>query len=138
MFENAIYVYGCYHTRFGARWDSESFTAKYHLLWIVDIAVYCAVNCFAIISGYVMIGYKIKPYKIIELWFQVMFYSVGITLLTGVVAGVPISLNCYVKALFPVLFNRYWYFTAYVMLFPCIPLLNALLEKLTKKQMVIL
>ena len=42
-------------------------------------AAFCAVNCYALVSGYLMLGKKIKPSRITELWFEVFFYSVGLS-----------------------------------------------------------
>ena len=48
---------------------------QYMVCWIIDILVYCGVNCFAMISGFV--GYKedaVPKYsRYIELWIEVFF-----------------------------------------------------------------
>lgn len=37
-------------------------SSNYHLAWILEIASYCAVNCYALISGYVGI-YSVHKYS---------------------------------------------------------------------------
>ena len=60
--------------------DSASFlSGKYEVLWLIEIAAYCAVNCYALISGYVGIYGKYRYTNWILLWLRVLCYSVGIT-----------------------------------------------------------
>lgn len=52
-------------------------------LFVVALRMFsmCAVNCFVLISGYFYSAKNIKYTKLITLWLQVEFYSVGIYLL---------------------------------------------------------
>ena len=52
---------------------------NYWIAWFLEICAYGAVNCFALISGYVMVNKTIKTKNIIGLWFQVLFYSLLFT-----------------------------------------------------------
>ena len=54
---------------------------NYWIAWLLEICAYCAVNCFALISGYVMVNKTIKAKNILGLWFQVLFYSLLFTFL---------------------------------------------------------
>lgn len=61
---------------------SEGNLAAYSTVWLLEAAAYCAVNCYALISGYVGYSDRPKPLRLarcIELWLQVVFYSVIIT-----------------------------------------------------------
>lgn len=109
---------------------------KTELVWLIDAACWCAVNCFAITSGYVGINSKYKYSNIIHLWIQVLFYSVlagglyvGITL----AQGGSISVRTLLTAVFPFLLEEYWYFTAYVLLFFFMPLLNYIIHNAPRK-----
>lgn len=42
---------------------------------------------------------------------------------------------CFIRALFPVLFNKYWYFTCYFLLFLFMPILNFALNSISKSIM---
>ena len=61
-------------------------SVKYHLTWFMEIASYCAVNCYALISGYVGIYSKHKLSNIFYLWIQVIFYTLSITLLFKIIS----------------------------------------------------
>ena len=45
----------------------------YQVAWLIEIACYGAVNCYALASGFLTARCNIR--KLMELWLQVMFYS---------------------------------------------------------------
>lgn len=108
---------------------------KYGTAWLLEIAFYCAVNCFAIISGYVGVKGSFKIKNIILLWCQVAFYSVMITVVFTI-AGRELDIRQLVQSFFPVLSYQYWYFTAYFALFFLMPLINLFVLNLEKQALV--
>ncbi len=112
--------------------------AKSNMVWLFEIGAYCAVNCYAMISGYVSYSEKEKPYKYSKfatMWLQVVFYSFGITLLWHLLGKATFDANTFKNALMPVSASQYWYFTAYAGLFFVVPWLNRFVRGLTKNQM---
>lgn len=114
--------------------------AEYLTATIFKAIVYCAVNCYAMISGYVMYSEVEKPYryfKYINIWIQVFFYSFAITFIAFVFFNEShtIGWKALLKSAFPVSTNAYWYFTAYTALFFVIPFLNRIARHLSNKQM---
>lgn len=100
---------------------------QHNFVWILEIFAYCAVNIFGIISGYV--GYKEKEDKVkysnyFNLWLTVVFYGLIITLIFNIINPQIVTAKNYIKALLPVSFDLYWYFTAYTGLFILMPLIN--------------
>ena len=97
---------------------------KQCLLSLLNIAAVCAVNCYGLISGYV--GYKstFRLSNLATLWLQVFFYSAGFAILFFLLSPQTTSLKEVAKLFMPVIMERYWYFTAYFMLFLVSPLLN--------------
>ena len=77
-------------------------------------------NAFALISG--VVGYKTNKYSnLLYLWFYVVFYSVGIHLyFLKFSHNSNIGISLY-KEFFPVIFERYWYFTAYFGMYLFVP-----------------
>ncbi len=110
---------------------------KYEMAWFLEIAAYCAVNCYALISGYV--GVESKKYKysnIAALWLQVVFYTVLITILFAVfMPEADIGKKVFLKAFFPVMSKQYWYFSAYFCIFFFFPVFNFVLNTMPKKQL---
>jgi surface polysaccharide O-acyltransferase-like enzyme len=119
----------------GVLGSTQALSVNYCVAWLIEIASYSAVNCYALISGYVGIRSKRKMVSIIMLWLQVALYSSLFTVLFGVINGDGISIKLVIKSLMPVTFKYYWYFTAYVCLWLFMPILNAAVEFMSPKQM---
>lgn len=110
-------------------------SAGYFLSWLLESFCYCAVNCYALITGYIMYNpnKKFNYSRIIPLWLQVFFYCVCILLLFSFLKPESLTMSV-LNYLMPVTNNIYWYFTAYFGMFFFIPFMNILAEKLDKKQ----
>lgn len=118
---------------------SEGNLAAYSTVWLLEAAAYCAVNCYALISGYVGYSDRPKPLRLarcIELWLQVVFYSVIITTVYCIAGVGPVGVSDFADAFLPVTSKQYWYFTAYIGMFFFIPLLNALVRRLNRRALV--
>ena len=111
---------------------------RYAAMWLFEAAAFCAVNCYGLISGYVGVRAKYRYANFIVLWLRVAFYSVGITFLFAVFMPGTVGKGQWVDAFLPVIRADYWYFTAYAGLFLLMPVLNAGLSHLTKRQMSVL
>ncbi|NBJ91253.1 acyltransferase family protein [Parablautia muri] len=113
---------------------AEPRSIQYEAAWFLEIAAYCSVNCYALISGYVGIYAKYKYQNIVMLWLRVVFYTLSITLLFSILIPDAVLLKDWIKAVFPITRGYYWYFTAYFALFFFIPILNMAISKMTKNQ----
>lgn len=110
--------------------ETARFTSQYEAGWFLQCAAFCAVDVFALISGYVWVNAKYRYRNILELWLQVIFYTVSITALFQIFSPSTVSALEWLKALFPIMFNQYWYFSSYTALFLFIPLLNCILKQM--------
>lgn len=113
---------------------TEWMSGQYITAWLLEVAAYCAVNCFGLISGYVGYESKYRWSKLIALWLQVMFFSLGITILFAVFMPGSASITVWLKSILPVTAGEYWYITAYVGMFLFIPLMNIAIDKMRKEQ----
>lgn len=105
--------------------------------YLPEAFAYCAVNCYALISGYVGVKARWRPANLLCLWLQVAFYSVVLTLLcSGLVPG-GVGLTDLLHAAMPVTYQSvdYWYFTVYFGLFFLMPLLNHLVRTMPRRQL---
>lgn len=98
---------------------------SFYILTAFVVICYGAVDIFALISGYVMRDKTIKYQKLVNLWIQVFFYSVSLSVIEIFVTGT----NRIISALFPVLTRQFWYFSAYFFMFFFIPSFNTMIEK---------
>ena len=110
-------------------------SVNYYTAWFLEITAYCAVNCYALISGYVGVNSKFKLANVVALWIQVLFYSLLIFAVFTVAKIEPFSGETLLHSFLPVTFEEYWFFTAYFGMYLLVPLLNAALAHIPKKQM---
>lgn len=100
---------------------------------------YCAVDCFVMATGFIMSRRDFHYFRIVKLWRLVVGYSLAIVAFAWLfVPEVEIAWRDWAGALFPVVFNRYWFFTTYVALFFTIPFLNRLLAALSDREKIAL
>lgn len=110
---------------------------RYAVGWFLEIGAYCAVNCYALISGFVGYSEKTKVHKYsryIVLWMQVVFYCISITVLFLMMHIEPVSKKLLLKAFFPVTYKEYWYFSAYTGVFFLMPWLNSAVRNFSKEE----
>lgn len=118
----------------GAMARMQGNESTYYACWFLETCAYCAVDCYGILSGYVGITGRHRPARLLELWLNVFFYSAGITLLYWIAAPDLLMENSLWKAIFPVSWGTYWYFSAYAGLFIVMPYLNKLVNALDEKE----
>ena len=99
-------------------------TSRYYCFWSLENLILCAVNCYALISGYVGVYSRFKPKNIVMLWLQVEFFSLGIALFLYFMFPGAFGLRDILKSALPVICERYWYFTAYFTMFFFTPFMN--------------
>lgn len=105
----------------------------YYIVYFIDIIAACAVNCYAITTGYLLCESKFKISRIILLYMQVQFYSICIAITIYFLSG-NIGYKEIISSIFPILRNQYWYFTSYFALFCLTPFLNKFIELITIKE----
>ena len=118
----------------GVIW-AETFSVQYELAWFLEIGVFCAVNCYALISGFVGIDAKYKISNLFWLWLRVAFYSILITIGAWLIKPGLVTKEDIIKSFFPVMTRPYWYFTSYFALFFFIPILNFVIIHMEKTQL---
>ncbi|MDF2838354.1 MAG: hypothetical protein K0S60_57 [Evtepia sp.] len=107
-------------------------TLNYYISWCMEIAAFCAVNCFALTTGYLSIDKTVRFSKLILLWLQVAAYSIGITFFFWLLRPDTVNLQQVINSCFPVVNTSYWYFTAYFGLFFFTPFINKLFDCLDR------
>lgn len=95
------------------------------------------VAIFVIITGYVSVDKKFKVSKIIRLELIILFYSLSLFILTSVILKKElISLELF-KSFLPLTFKKYWFMTAYMLLYCLSPFINKFLNVLSKKETIV-
>ncbi len=112
-------------------------TDVYTVAWLLESLSIAAVNTYALISGYLLGKKPFRSGRIVKIWLQTLFYSVGMM----AVLMLPIPgghfrpmMHEALTAVFPITMNHYWFMTAYVIMVLFSPLLNLAVWKLNRKQ----
>ena len=123
----------CVH---GAKTAMEDVSVTTSAWWTLDTVrslASCCINCFALVTGYLMYGKETKWQNLARIWVQVAFSAFACALAIKVlspVLGVKVSSRWILKPLTPVLSRSYWYVNAYIGLFFVMPFVNRLLASL--------
>ncbi len=89
------------------------------------------VNCFILITGYFMVKSSVTWKKIIKIGVQVWFYSVAILGIVVCFNLTEVSFITAVKSFLPIIFGKYWFATAYILLCLLAPYINEFIHNLT-------
>ena len=102
----------------------DSSSSIYVTAWFLEFLAYCAVNCYALISGYVCVHSKFKLSSILLLWLQVASTTLAITCAFYLFGERNVTLQEIWDSCMPLKNQYYWYFTAYICLYFLTPFLN--------------
>jgi surface polysaccharide O-acyltransferase-like enzyme len=103
-------------------------------LKLLHILLFWHNNGFAFISGF--IGYKTHKYSnLFYLWIWVCFYSVVIHLFYLKYKPQIVIDDKFYYNLFPIIFRRYWFFTAYFGMYLFLPIINKGISFLNKSEL---
>lgn len=113
--------------------------SAHHLLGMFwQMWVYCALDIFALISGYVGYREKEEPFRYanyLVLWLQVAFTGLATAAVFWLLDPGAVSGTVLARAVLPITCNTYWYFTAYTGLFFLIPVINAGVRGSSREQL---
>ena len=106
----------------------------FHIAWLLEISSFCAVNCYAIISGYVLFDKPFSLPRITHLWLTIVFYTTLITIVMLASKQIPFDRKLIYNAIFPITRQLYWYLTAYFGMYLFSPFLIASIKTLGKRE----
>ena len=109
-------------------------TANYYTAWLLEIGCYCAVNCYALITGYVYYSSKYRVSSMLLIACQALFYSTIIYAILWIISPESFSPGLVLNALFPIARETHWYLSSYAGLFLLIPILNAAIDTFSLRQ----
>lgn len=93
-----------------------------------------AVNCFVLISGFFLCTAKFKLKKLGSLWLQAAVYSVGLYMLVCLFdESTAFSFTVFIKSCLVITMERYWFVTAYVLLYIVSPFLNFAIHAMSRR-----
>lgn len=86
---------------------NEGLQVGYYFFNTIYVLAFCGVNCFALVSGYVGWQNTFKLEKIIKLWANVVFWSVGVSLILFIYNKEFFSVKEAISMFLPLIRGRY-------------------------------
>ena len=105
----------------------------YNMAVLVYTVFFCAVNCYALISGYVGVTARHRYRTLAQHWLVVAFWAILLTLVVPLIRP-DATRRPLIAAFFPVIHRQYWYFTGYFALFFLMPLINRGVTAMTRAE----
>lgn len=110
----------------------------YRGAWLLETVCMCSVNCFGLVSGYVLSKGRHHYSRLFSLWVRVVLECLVITAAFALFSRGSVTGGDWIKAVTPIYHGVYWYFTAYFALFFFVPYINKMIAALTKREMLVL
>ena len=127
-----IIVHSCTESTGGALTNIKLNTGPYFVGWILFAIAIPAVNSFALLSGYLSFGHNHSYKRGLALWFELVFYSVLVTLVAT--RFVPLSLKTILLSFAPLSSGAWWYLGAYIISLFLMPAFDRLVSESNLKQ----
>ena len=108
---------------------------------VIAVACNCAVNCFYLISGYMITGEeRVQQTKrrVLKVWRPTLFYSVLIPVLLQAFGVIRLSVKQNLMLFLPFLSNQYWFSTCFIAMAMLLPFMGRLLRTLDKRELLML
>lgn len=118
--------------------SKDSIPLKGGAAWILESLCIVAVNLYMLLSGYFGWKSSFKPSRLLRLYLQIWFYSMTVGVVSYLVWGYPKDTSgtyFFLKLLFPVSMEHYWFMTAYVFLYLLLPFVGTAIRRMNQKQM---
>lgn len=102
---------------------------------LANYAVYPAVNCFVLLSGYLLCERPFRLERIAKTWIPAVFWSVTIQCAFFLKNPDSFSVGTAVYMFLPLLNGRYWFLNAYIAMMIFSPALNRILRDMPQWQL---
>lgn len=110
----------------------ERGTPNWYIGNMMYVLCYVCVNCFVLLSGYFQCESSFKLKRVISVWLQAAFYSVGLYLICAIAQG-DFSLSGALKSGLVVTMEAYWFVTSYFIMYVLSPFLNCAIAQMSKR-----
>ena len=115
----------------------DKFSVNYFFIDYIRALSRISVGLYILITGYYMVKSKIKIKKLFNTWAIVVFYSIFMCIVSLLLKQ-DVGMKGILKSLLPVSSGLYWFATVYIALYTLAPFFNILVNKISKKQYIIL
>ena len=122
----------------GVLYNADIFSVNFFVSNLIESLCIFAVNIYVLISAYFLCDSKVNYKKIIKLWSQVSFYTIGIYIIISLITDIKMNPLDLIKSIFPIVNMEYGFVSAYFILVIISPFINKLINSLNKREYSIL
>ena len=109
-------------------------TAEYYACWGLEALCYVSVGCFVMAVGFFFCRRNFRPAMFLRLWGVTLFWSFSLMLVSSLSTSIDLTRTRLFQSLLPFTNNRYWLATSLLILTLFLPLLNAAVRAMTRRQ----
>jgi surface polysaccharide O-acyltransferase-like enzyme len=121
-----------HHYAAHGNWDMDNtLSANKFFIRFLQSGGKVGVNCFVLITGYFMVNSSVTWKKIFKIGVQVWFYSIAILSVVVCFNLAEVPFITAATTFLPIIFGKYWFATAYIMLCLLAPFINEFIHNLT-------
>lgn len=103
-------------------------------LWTLEALCYVSVGCFVMAVAFFLSQRKFRPAVFLRWWGVTMFWSFALMLFSCLSVSIQLTPRRLFESLLPLTNNRYWFATSLLILYLLLPLLNAAVRAMTRRQ----
>lgn len=119
----------------GSAFTSFKLTSiNFFIVNILESLSIVSVNCYILISGYFGGESKFRFRKLVDLYMQILFYSISISVVFWLLGIYKINKADIYRTLFPISFQNWWFMSMFFILYLLTPYINKLLKSLSFKE----
>ena len=119
----------------GFELSKQAFSAQLFFLQVLSYGGKLGVNLFVLISGYFLVTSRCKLKKTVNLWMKVTVFSACIAIFFYAMGTFSISNKALFQSFFPIIYNSYWFATAYFVIYILSNYINKLIYAIDRKEL---
>ena len=130
---SVLSIVGAHYASFGFFAEELNFSQNKIFVDLVSVWGHMGTYLLTMVTGYFMVGAKLRMKKIFSVMGSVWFYTIGFFLLFTLSGLIPADRAAIKISFFPLLSMHYWYISYYLLLMLLLPAFNCLLRAMDRK-----
>ncbi len=130
---SVLTIVGAHYASFGFFAEELNFSRNKIFVDLVSVWGHMGTYLLTMVTGYFMVGAKLRMKKLFSVMGSVWFYTVGFFLIFTLSGLIPADRAVIKISFFPLLSMHYWYISYYLLLMLLLPAFNCLLRAMDRK-----
>ncbi len=130
---SVLSIVGAHYASFGFFAEELNFSRNKFFVDMVSVWGHMGTYLLTMVTGYFMVGSKLRMKKLLSVMGSVWFYTIGFFLIFTLSGLIPADRAAIKISFFPLLSMHYWYISYYLLLMLLLPAFNCLLRAMNRK-----